>query len=56
MAALDMNTDTLYGHVKANKKRTTFLVFCRYLRSLYAPDVRIGHRPLGLGPPIDQPT
>jgi transposase len=41
MAALDMNSDTLYGHVKANKKRTTFLVFCRYLRSLYAPDVRI---------------
>jgi hypothetical protein len=33
--------DRLYGHVKANKKRTTFLEFCRYLRSLYPPGVRI---------------
>jgi hypothetical protein len=40
-AALDMNRDTLYGHVKANKNRTTFLAFCRYLRSLYPPEVRI---------------
>jgi transposase len=39
--ALDMNRDKLYGHVKANKNRTTFLAFCRYLRSLYPPDVRI---------------
>jgi hypothetical protein len=36
-----MNRDILYGHVKANKKRTTFLAFCRYLRSLYPPEVRI---------------
>jgi transposase len=41
MAALDLNTDTLYGHVKLNKNRTTFLAFCRYLRSLYPPEVRI---------------
>jgi transposase len=41
LAALDMNRDMLYGHVKANKKRTTFLSFCRYLRSLYPPEVRI---------------
>ena len=41
LAALDMNTDTLYGHVKTDKKRTTFLTFCRYLRSLYPPQVRI---------------
>jgi transposase len=40
-AALDMNEDKLYGHVKANKNRTTFLGFCRYLRSLYPPEVRI---------------
>jgi transposase len=39
--ALDMNRDKLYGHVKLNKKRTTFLTFCRYLRSLYPPQVRI---------------
>jgi len=41
LAALDMNRDHLYGHIKANKKRTTFLEFCRYLRSLYPPEVRI---------------
>jgi hypothetical protein len=27
LAALDMNRDKLYGHIKANKKRTTFLEF-----------------------------
>jgi hypothetical protein len=41
LAALDMNRDRLYGHIKANKKLTTFLEFCRYLRSLYPPEVRI---------------
>ncbi len=40
-AALDLRTDKMYGHVKANKNRTTFLAFCRYLRSLYPPNVRI---------------
>ena len=40
LAALDMNADRLYGHIKVNKKRTTFLEFCRYLRSLYPPEVR----------------
>jgi len=41
LAALDMNNDKLYGHVKANKNRTTFLAFCRYLRLLCPPEVRI---------------
>ena len=41
LAALDMNTDRLYGHIKTNKCRTTFLALCRYLRSLYPPEVRI---------------
>ncbi len=41
MAALDLRTDKMYGHVKLNKNRTTFLAFCRYLRSLYPPQVRI---------------
>jgi transposase len=41
LAALDLNRDRLYGHIKLNKNRTTFLAFCRYLRSLYGPDVRI---------------
>ena len=37
----DLNRDKLYGHVKTTKNRTTFLAFCRYLRSLYPPEVRI---------------
>ena len=41
MAALDLGTDRMYGHVKLNKNRTTFLAFCRYLRSLYPVEVRI---------------
>jgi len=41
MAALDLSTDRMYGHVKLNKNRTTFLAFCRYLRSLHPADVRI---------------
>ncbi|KWX05342.1 transposase [Carbonactinospora thermoautotrophica] len=40
-AALDLGTDKLYGHVKTRKKRVQFLQFCRYLRSLYPPQVRI---------------
>ena len=40
-AALDLGTDKMYGHIKANKKRTAFLTFCRYLRGLYPPQVRI---------------
>jgi len=27
LAALDLNRDQLYGHVKTNKNRTTFLAF-----------------------------
>jgi DDE superfamily endonuclease len=41
LAALNMNQDKLYGHIKTNKTRTTFLDFCRYVRSLYPPEVRI---------------
>jgi transposase len=41
MAAYDLGTDTMYGHVKTNKNRTTFLAFCRYLRTLYPSSVRI---------------
>lgn len=41
LAALDMNQDRMYGHVKVRKTRTEFLAFCRYLRSLYPPEVRI---------------
>jgi transposase len=40
-AAYDLAMDKLYGHVKKTKTRTKFLEFCRYLRSLYPPEVRI---------------
>jgi transposase len=40
-AAYDLGADKMYGHVKATKKRTQFLEFCRYLRTLYPPEVRI---------------
>jgi transposase len=41
LAGYDLSTDTLYGHIKARKGRTEFLAFCRYLRSLHPPQVRI---------------
>lgn len=41
LAALDLNEDRMYGHIKVTKNRTKFLEFCRYLRSLYPPRVRI---------------
>ncbi|QKW54063.1 IS630 family transposase [Streptomyces buecherae] len=40
-AAYDLAKDKLRGHIKPVKKRTQFLEFCRYLRSLYPPSVRI---------------
>lgn len=39
--ALDLARDRLYGHVKRRKGRTQFLEFCRYLRSLHPPTVRV---------------
>jgi hypothetical protein len=39
-AAYDLGTDKLYGHIKKTKNRSTFLEFCRYLRSLYPADVQ----------------
>src|SRR3954468_13044090 len=42
LAALDLARDRLYAHVKTRKGRTQFLAFCRYLRSLYPADVRLG--------------
>ena len=41
LAAYDLSRDRLYGHVKVRKGRTEFLEFCRYLRSLYPPEMRI---------------
>jgi transposase len=41
LAGYDLSTDRLYGHVKTRKTRVEFLAFCRYLRSLHPPHVRI---------------
>jgi len=41
MAGYDLSTDRLYGHVTTHKGRTEFLAFCRYLRSLHPPEIRI---------------
>jgi len=42
LAAYDLSRDRLYGHIKARKRRGECLVFLRYLRTLYPPEVRIG--------------
>jgi transposase len=42
LAAYDLSRDRLYGHIKPRKRRGEFLVFCRYLRTLYPPGVRLG--------------
>jgi len=41
LAAYDLSTDRLYGHMKKRKGRVQFLEFCRHLRSLYPPSVRL---------------
>src|SRR5215831_16627715 len=40
-AAYDLGEDKLYPHIEPRKTRARFLEFCRYLRSLYPPDIRI---------------
>ncbi|MGP4028826.1 IS630 family transposase [Actinomadura sp. 3N407] len=40
-AAYDLARDRLYGHIKKTKNRSKFLEFCRYLRTLYPPTVRL---------------
>ena len=40
-AALELGSDTMHGHIKKRKRRGEFLQFCRYLRSLHPPQVRI---------------
>ena len=42
LAAYDLSRDKLYGHIKPGKRRGEFLVFLRYLRTLYPPGVRLG--------------
>ncbi|GAB3180652.1 IS630 family transposase [Streptomyces incanus] len=40
-AAYDLGKDRLYGHIKPRKNRARFLEFCRYLRSLHPPELRV---------------
>jgi len=40
-AAYELGEDKLFGHIKPRKTRGRFLEFCRYLRSIYPPEVRI---------------
>jgi hypothetical protein len=40
-AAYDLAEDKMYGHIKPRKTRARFLEFCRYLRTLYPPHIRI---------------
>jgi transposase len=40
-AAYELGEDKLFGHIKPRKTRGRFLEFCRYLRSLYPPEIRI---------------
>jgi transposase len=41
LAAYDLSTDRLYGHIKVRKGRTEFLQFVRYLRRLYPRQLRL---------------
>jgi transposase len=41
MSAYDVGADRLYGHIKKRKGRAQFLEFCRYVRTLYPPQVRL---------------
>ena len=41
LAGYDITADKLYEHMKKRKGRTQFLEFCRYLRTLYPPEIRI---------------
>jgi transposase len=41
LAAYDLSTDRLYGHVKPKKDRPRFKAFLRYVRSLHPEEIRI---------------
>jgi hypothetical protein len=41
LATYELGENKTYGHIKPRKTRAGFLEFCRYLRSLYPPGIRI---------------
>jgi hypothetical protein len=50
LGAYDVTRDRLYGHVKKRKTRVEFLAFCRYVRSLHPPEVRLHFIPDNFSP------
>jgi len=53
LAAYELGEDKLLGHIKPRKTRARFLEFCRYLRSLYPPEIRIAITCGNFSPPPD---
>src|SRR2546422_9812019 len=41
ISAYDVGADRLFGHIKKHKGRVQFLEFCRYIRTLYPPEIRL---------------
>jgi hypothetical protein len=41
LAAYDLSTDRLYGHVRQRRAVPSSSLFCRYIRSLHPAEVRI---------------
>ncbi len=41
ISARDVGADQLYGHIKKRKGRVQVLEFCRYIRTLYPPGIRL---------------
>jgi len=41
LAAYDLSSDKIYGHIKARKGRTEFVAFLRYVRGQHPAEVRI---------------
>jgi len=41
ISAYDVGADRLYGHIKKRKARAQFMEFCRYIRTLYPPEIRL---------------
>src|SRR5260370_12476817 len=60
LAAYDLSRDKLYGHIKPRKRRGEFLVFLRYVRSLYPPGgrsaIRLNNHPPPLPPNTNPPA
>jgi transposase len=52
LAAVELGTDTMYGHIKKRKRRGEFPQSCRYMRSLHPPRVPIAIICDNFSPPL----